>query len=87
MSEQILSNHEVTIFLCGGGVLGPFRVSWNKDSPSDVRELSLEYDAFLQGERQTRFKFHLHDSYTKTAHSLILDFKSVDAIYDQVILH
>ncbi len=87
MSEHNTSNHEVPIFLTRGGPLGPFRVAWSKNSPSDIRELSVEYDAFLQGERQTRFKFHLHDTYTKASHSLILDFKSVDAIYDQVLLH
>ncbi len=82
-----LTNHEVTICLEGGAVLGPFRATWSKKKPTDVRELSKEYEAFLQGEPQKRFKFHLHDSVTKAAHTLIIKFDQVTAIYDHVSLH
>ena len=56
-----LTNHEITIALMGGAVLGPFRATWSTEIVSDVRELSRDYDAFLQGAEQTRFKYHLHD--------------------------
>ena len=86
MSED-LTNHEVTICLTGGAVLGPFRATWSKDRPTDIRELCLEYEEFLHGNAQKRFKFHLHDLTHKIAHSLIIDFKNVTSIYDQVTLH
>ena len=86
MTEE-LSNHEVTVCLEGGAVLGPFRAIWSKDRPSDVRELSIEYEDFLQGTPQKRFKFHLHDSSHKISHSIIINFARVTAIYDQVSLH
>ena len=54
--ENGLTNHEVTICLAGGAVLGPFNATWSKDSGGDVRELVREYDAFLQGEKQHRYK-------------------------------
>ena len=82
-----LTNHEVTIALQGGAVLGPFRATWSREIVSDVRELSRDYDAFLQGEGQARFKYHLHDPEKNVSHSLILDFKDVTAIYDRVELH
>ncbi len=82
-----LTNHEVTICLEGGAVLGPFRATWSKNKPTDVRELSKEYEAYLQGEPQKRFKFHLHDSASKAAHTLIIKFDQVTAIYDHVSLH
>ncbi len=82
-----LTNHEVTICLEGGAVLGPFRATWSKDKPTDVRDLSKEYEAFLQGGAQKRFKFHLHDSVTRAAHTLIIKFDQVTAIYDHVALH
>ena len=82
-----LTNHEVTICLEGGAVLGPFRATWSKNKPTDVRELSREYEAYLQGEPQKRFKFHLHDSVTRAAHTLIIKFDQVTAIYDHVALH
>ncbi|MFT7219939.1 MAG: hypothetical protein ACI8Z1_001556 [Candidatus Azotimanducaceae bacterium] len=85
MSED-LTNHDVTICLEGGAVLGPFKAIWNEDRPTDIRELSLEYEEFLQGVPQKRFKFHLHDSTHKIAHSLIINFANVTAIYDQVSL-
>lgn len=86
MSNE-LTNHEVTICLQGGAVLGPFRATWSKDKPTDVRELSKEYEAFLQGQPQTRFKFHLHDTVSRAAHTLIIKFDQVTAIYDHVSLH
>ena len=86
MSEE-LSNHEVTVCLKGGAVLGPFRAIWSEDRPSDVRELSREYEDFLHGTPQKRFRFHLHDASHKIAHSVILRFEDVTAIYDQVTLH
>lgn len=86
MPQEELTNHEVTICLEGGAKLGPFRATWSNDKPGDVRELSIEYDKFLQGEPQKRFKFHLHDTYAHTAHSLILNFERVTGIYDNVNL-
>lgn len=84
--EDALTNHEVTICLAGGAVLGPFNATWSRESPGDVRELTREYDRFLHGEPQKRFKFHLHDTYTNTVHAVILDFRQVTGIYDQVRL-
>lgn len=81
-----LTNHEITIALRGGAVLGPFRATWSTEIVSDVRELSRDYDAFLQGAQQTRFKYHLHDSGKHVSHSLIIDFKHVTALYDRVEL-
>ena len=82
-----LTNHEITVALAGGAVLGPFRATWSTEIVSDVRELTRDYDAFLQGGKQTRFKYHLHDPGKHVSHSLILDFKHVTAIYDRVLLH
>ena len=81
-----LTNHEITVCLRGGAILGPFKATWSKDIVSDVRELSRDYDAFLQGEDQKRFKYHLHDQDKHLSHSMILNFKHVTAIYDRVIL-
>lgn len=85
-----LTNHEITIALQGGAVLGPFRATWSTEIVSDVRELAKDYDAFLQGEAQQRFKYHLHDTqdpHHPVSHSLILNFAHVTAIYDRVLLH
>ena len=82
-----LTNHEITIALDGGAVLGPFRATWSTEIVSDVRELSRDYDAFLQGRAQKRYKYHLHDPGKRVSHSLIIDFKHVTAIYDRVELH
>lgn len=79
-----LDNHEITVCLLGGAVLGPFKANWSKDTPSDVRDLVKEYDKFLQGEPQSRFKYHLHDSDRKIAHTLIIKFENVAGIYDAV---
>ena len=49
--ERGLTNHEITIALEGGAVLGPFRATWSTEIVSDVRELTKDYDAFLRGER------------------------------------
>ena len=88
MAEKTgLTNHEITIAFAGGAVLGPFRGTWSTDIVSDVRELSRDYDAFLQGSPQRRFKYHLHDPTKQVSHSLIIDFKHVTAIYDRVRLH
>ena len=46
----------------------------------------MEYEKFLHGEAQKRFKFHLHDTYAHAAHSLIINFQRVTAIYDHVNL-
>ena len=86
MTETELTNHEVTICLQGGAVLGPYRATWSKDKPTDVRELTIEYESFLRGSDQKQYKFHLHDLHSHTAHSLILNFDNVTAIYDQVKL-
>ena len=86
MSEE-LTNHEVTVCLEGGAVLGPFKATWNKDRPSDIRELSIEYEDFLHGKPQKRYKFHLHDGSHKVANSMIINFQHVTAIYDHVTLN
>ena len=84
--DNALTNHEVTICLQGGAVLGPYHATWSKDSSSDVRELSKDYEAFLKGEPQKRFKYHLHDTYTNSVHCLIIKFEDVTGIYDNVKL-
>ena len=85
--DKGLTNHEITIALAGGAMLGPFRATWSTEIISDVRELAKDYDAFLQGGEQKRFKYHLHDPLTHVSHSLLLDFNHVTAIYDRVVLH
>jgi len=85
--DKGLTNHEITITLAGGAMLGPFRATWSTEIISDVRELTKDYDGFLQGKEQTRFKYHLHDPLSHVSHSLIIDFKHVTAIYDRVVLH
>ena len=82
-----LTNHEITICLAGGAVLGPFKATWSKDIVSDVRELSKDYDAFMHSGQQERFKYHLHDQQQRISHSLILNFQDVTAIYDRVVLN
>ena len=81
-----LTNHEITICLKGGAILGPFRATWSTEIVSDVRELSKDYDAFLQGQTQKRFKYHLHDQEHHLSHSLIINFVEITAIYDRVEL-
>ena len=81
-----LTNHEITVCLKGGAILGPFKATWSKEIVSDVRELSKEYDAFLQGQSQTRFKYHLHDQDRRLSHTLIINFVEITAIYDKVEL-
>ena len=81
-----LTNHEITVCLQGGAILGPFKATWSTDIVSDVRELSRDYDAFMQGEKQLRFKYHLHDPDKHVSHSLIINFEQVTAIYDKVDL-
>lgn len=85
--DKGLTNHEITVCLQGGAILGPFKATWSTDIVSDVRELSRDYDAFMRGEGQTRFKYHLHDQGARVSHSLIIDFNQVTAIYDKVDLH
>ena len=75
--DKGLTNHEITIALDGGAILGPFKATWSTEILSDVRELSRDYDAFLQGGKQTRFKYHLHDPEKHVSHSLIINFKNV----------
>ena len=90
MSEdrgERLTNHEITICLAGGAVLGPFKANWSRDIVSDVRELTRDYDAYMETGEQTRFKYHLHDPSQHVSHSLILDFRDVTAIYDRVALN
>ena len=84
--EHALTNHEITICLAGGAMLGPFKATWSRELTSDVRELARDYDAFLQGTPQTRFKYHLHDPDKRISHTLILRFEQVAALYDQVAL-
>lgn len=88
MSESKgLTNHEITIALAGGAVLGPFRATWSTEIVSDVRELTKDYDAYLQGAEQKRFKYHLHDPGKNVSHSLLIRFEHVTAVYDRVLLH
>ncbi len=87
MTEESLTNHEITICLSGGATLGPFKATWSKEIKSDVRELTRDYDAYLQGHGQTRFKYHLHDQDKHISHSLIIRFDNVTGIYDRVRLH
>jgi hypothetical protein len=84
--EHGLTNHEITICLTGGAMLGPFRATWSRETTSDVRELAKDYDAYLQGSPQTRYKYHLHDPDKRVSHTLFLRFEQVAAIYDQVAL-
>ncbi len=84
--DKGLTNHEITICMEGGAVLGPFKATWSTDIVSDVRELSKDYDAFLQGHKQTRYKYHLHDQEKNVSHSLIVDFSRVTILYDRVDL-
>lgn len=81
-----LTNHEITICLNGGAILGPFKATWSKEIVSDVRALSKEYDAYLQGSAQKRFKYHLHDQERHLSHTLILKFDQITALYDKVEL-
>ncbi len=85
--DRGLTNHTITVCLEGGAMLGPFRATWSREMVSDVRELVREYDAFLKGDAQKRYKYHLHDSEERISHSLVVDFKRVTAIYDKVDLH
>ena len=85
--DRGLTNHTITVCLAGGAMLGPFRATWSTDLVSDVRELVRDYDAFLKGEGQKRFKYHLHDQDHRISHSLVLDFRHVTAVYDKVDLH
>ena len=84
--DKGLTNHHITIALDGGAILGPFNATWSKEMVSDVRELVREYEAFMQGEPQKRFRFHLHDQAHSVSHTLVLDFQRVTAIYDHVDL-
>ena len=81
-----LTNHSIMICLKGGAILGPFNATWSKEILSDVRELVRDYDAFLSGSKQKRFKYHLHDQGHNVSHSLVLNFEQVTAIYDKVDL-
>ncbi|MFW6093553.1 MAG: hypothetical protein ACODAC_06215 [Pseudomonadota bacterium] len=85
--DKGLTNHTITICLQGGAVLGPYRATWSKDLVSDVRELVREYDAFLKGDEQKRYKYHFHDQAEHVSHTVVVDFKQVTAIYDKVALH
>ncbi len=84
--EKGLTNHEITIALAGGAILGPFPATWGKEFVSDVREFTRDYDSFLQGNKQTRFKYHLHDPDAHVSHSLVISFENITAIYDRVKL-
>ena len=41
--ENALTNHEVTVCLSGGAVLGPFNATWSRDEGGDVRERGRGY--------------------------------------------
>lgn len=81
-----LTNHEITVCLKGGAILGPFKATWSTENVSDVRELIREYDAFLGGTDQKRFKFHLHDQERRLSHTMVINFAEITAIYDKVEL-
>ncbi len=83
---KALTNHEVTICLAGGAVLGPFKATWSTELTSDVRELVKDYDTFLQTGKQSRFKYHLHDLEKRYAHTVVLHFSNVTGVYDRVAL-
>jgi hypothetical protein len=85
--DKGLTNHTITICLEGGAVLGPFRATWSKENVSDVRELVREYDGYMRGDSQKRYKYHLHDQQERISHTVVLDFKRVTAIYDKVDLY
>lgn len=85
-NDRELNNHEITIALEGGAILGPFKATWSTETISDVRELTKDYDAYLNGKQQTRFKYHLHDRELSISHSLVISFEHVTAIYDRVKL-
>ena len=85
-NDRELNNHEIVIALEGGAVLGPFKATWSTELLSDVRELTKDYDAYLNGQPQTRFKYHLHDREQRISHSLVLSFEHITAIYDRVEL-
>ena len=85
-TEKSLHNHEITIALKGGALLGPFKATWSTEIISDVRELTREYDAYLQGARQKRFKYHLHDPFAHVSHTFVISFENIAAIYDHVEL-
>ena len=85
-TEKALTNHEITIALKGGALLGPYRATWSTEIESDVRDLTKDFDAFLNGTLQTRFKYHLHDPGLNVSHSLVIAFENVAAIYDRVKL-
>ncbi len=85
--DKGLTNHTITICLRGGAVLGPYRATWSKEMVSDVRELVREYDGFLRGEEQKRYKYHLHDQQDRVSHTVVVNFKNVTAIYDKVDLY
>lgn len=55
--ENALTNHEVTVCLSGGAVLGPFNATWSKDEGGDVRELVREYDGFCKGRSSAASSF------------------------------
>ena len=86
MNETSLLNHKVTVCLKGGTVLGPFNSAWGHETQSDARDLIRDFDEFLKGEEQARFRYHLHDKPNHASHSLIVRFSNVDAIYDNVEL-
>ena len=81
-----LTNHEITITLQGGAVLGPFRATWSTKTKGDVRELTRDYDHFLVSGEQNRFKYHLHDQVLNVSHSLVVRFENITAIHDRVHL-
>lgn len=86
MVDESLTNHEITVCLAGGAILGPFKATWTKELNHDVRELSRNYEAYLSGSKQTQFKYHLHDHDHRISHTLIINFEQVTAVYDHVDL-
>ena len=86
MADEGLTNHEITICLAGGAILGPFKATWTQELNHDVRELSKNFEEYLNGKKQSRYRYHLHDHTHRVAHTLIINFEQVTAVHDHVDL-
>lgn len=84
MNDGKLTNHTLQVHLKNGSVLGPYKAVWGTEYQSDVRDLSINFEEYLQHGGQSKYRYHLHDTQNSVAHSIILDFAEVAAVYDQV---
>lgn len=55
--ENALTNHEVTVCLSGGAVLGPFNATWSKDEGGDVRNWCGSMMVFCKGRSSAASSF------------------------------